>query len=177
MSSEADKYQGREVTVTLQAPTMEDLDAMLVSLNAYAQEFAMDEVQILKKGKDPDGGYKAIVTAHNFNPFTWFSEKVHRTGLGIAHGWGTGAQKAKIKHELGTRGELAGAYAREKALQEGRVTGAIAAGKERAATETEEAVEKERLRREHLRRIRAASAVPSTDKPVSDEELSHFILG
>lgn len=70
------RYQGKEFTATIQAPNIETLNQMISEMEDYAKQFEMGEVKILEKGVDPDGGYKAIVTAHNFNPFKWIKNKI-----------------------------------------------------------------------------------------------------
>ena len=62
------KYQGREITCTVQANTKGQLDRLIGGLNDYAKSQGLERVQIVQKRKDPDGGYEAIVRAHNFNP-------------------------------------------------------------------------------------------------------------
>jgi len=79
-----DNFQGREIQATLKAPTEESLENMLSELEDYAHEVELDEIQVLKKGRDQDGGWEAIVVAHNFNPFTWLQEKWEARGGGPA---------------------------------------------------------------------------------------------
>ena len=62
------KYQGKEITATLQANTKVQLDKLISGLNRYARANHLETVKVLSKAKDPDGGYKAIVEAHNWNP-------------------------------------------------------------------------------------------------------------
>lgn len=75
-------FQGREIQATLKAPTEESLENMLSELEDYAQEVELDEIQVLKKGKDPDGGWEAVVVAHNFNPLSWLKEQWEARGGG-----------------------------------------------------------------------------------------------
>jgi len=75
-------YQGMEFTTTLQANTLRELNSMIKSLEDYAHEYEMDDFKVLSKGPDPDGGYKAIVTAHNWNPLTWIKERWEARGGG-----------------------------------------------------------------------------------------------
>ena len=70
------KYQGKEMLTTIQAPSAEDLDDMLEGMEEYAEEEGLGDFTILEKGEDKDGGYRAIVAAHNWNPFTWAKEKL-----------------------------------------------------------------------------------------------------
>lgn len=69
-------YQGKEFTSTLQAPSKESLDILVRSAKKFAGSHQMENFKVLEKGKDPDGGYRAIVTAHNWNPITWIKEKI-----------------------------------------------------------------------------------------------------
>lgn len=69
------KYQGREITATIQAPTKDQLEMMLRELGDYTMEVGLEPIKILSRGKDPDGGYRAIIVAHNFNPIEWLKGK------------------------------------------------------------------------------------------------------
>lgn len=70
------KYQGKEFQSTLQAPDSKSLSKLIRSARKYARENQMENFRILEKGSDPDGGYRAIVTAHNWNPISWIKEKI-----------------------------------------------------------------------------------------------------
>lgn len=70
------KYQGREFTSTLQAPNKGELNSLVSSARKFARTHHMENFKILESGKDPDGGYRAIVTAHNWNPINWIKEKI-----------------------------------------------------------------------------------------------------
>ena len=72
------RYQGREFETTLQAPTLKVLNKEIKDLRTYARKEGMGRVRILQKGPDPDGGFKAIVTAHNWNPVKWVKGKLTR---------------------------------------------------------------------------------------------------
>ena len=65
------RYQGSEITATLQAPTKGKLRELVNSLKKYAEKEHMDTIKVLSFGKDPDGGWKAIIEAHNWNPMIW----------------------------------------------------------------------------------------------------------
>jgi hypothetical protein len=78
--SKLERYQGREFEVTLQAPTYESLEKLVVDMESVAKNNGMGEVRVLSKGKDPDGGYKAIVVAHNWNPFKWIKRNQEMKG-------------------------------------------------------------------------------------------------
>ena len=69
------KYQGKEITATLQAPNKAQLNKLISGLNCYAKKNNLERVKVLSKGKDPDGGYKAIIEAHNFNPMSAIRDK------------------------------------------------------------------------------------------------------
>lgn len=98
--------QGNELTVIIQAPTTRALSARIVSFKRFAKEEGCDTIKILERGPDPDGGYRAIITAHNFNPLTWVSEKYHRTKYGLTTGWSQGAEKARMKAEIQRKKDL-----------------------------------------------------------------------
>ena len=72
-----DKYQGKEITATLQANTKVELNKLIAGLNRYAKANHLETVKVLSKAKDPDGGYKAIVEAHNWNPLKSLKESYH----------------------------------------------------------------------------------------------------
>ena len=70
------RYQGREKTSILQANTKRELEELIRSSRAFARRNGMHDFKVVKRGKDPDGGYRAIVTAHNWNPVKWVKEKI-----------------------------------------------------------------------------------------------------
>ncbi len=69
------RYQGKEVTSTIQAPTKEILDRMVRGMEHYSRTHGLGPVRILDSGPDPDGGYKAVLASHNLNPLKWIKEK------------------------------------------------------------------------------------------------------
>lgn len=69
------KYQGKEFTTTVQAPTRKELSKLLEGLHVYAREHGLEDIKVLERGRDPDGGFRAIVVAHNWNPIKWVREK------------------------------------------------------------------------------------------------------
>jgi len=74
----ARRYQGKEETSILQANSMKDLNALIRSSKEFAKKNDLVNFRVLGKGKDPDGGYRAVVTAHNWNPIKWVKEKLSR---------------------------------------------------------------------------------------------------
>ena len=70
------KYQGREVTTTIQAGNLKDLNKMISGMRLYAQSQGLGPIKILEKQEDPDGGYEAIIRAHNWNPVKWVKDKI-----------------------------------------------------------------------------------------------------
>jgi len=71
------RYQGREITATLQANSKRELMELVRGLKKYAKNYKMDSsITVHEVDEDPDGGWKALVTAHNFNPFKWVKEKI-----------------------------------------------------------------------------------------------------
>jgi len=82
------KYQGKEFTTNLQANTEAELDALITGLNKYAKQHNIESVQILQKKRDPDGGWEAVVKAHNWNPIQWVKEKFKEKGEKAKEGKG-----------------------------------------------------------------------------------------
>lgn len=141
-----EKFQGREITATLQAPNEMDLDMMITDLQDYAQITGMEPIQILSKGPDPDGGYKAVITAHNFNPVTWLTEKGYRAYLGVKHGPAIGKAKAIAKHQVGAKAEIAQAAEEEALRAQRKLAIRRAVEAERRRAEPELAVARQRTR-------------------------------
>lgn len=73
-----ERYQGKEQTSILQAPTEKELNSLIGSSKVFTKSQGMETFQVLQKGKDPDGGYRAVIASHNFNPIKWIGEKVRR---------------------------------------------------------------------------------------------------
>jgi len=73
-------YQGKEITSTIQAPTREALEDMLGAMRHYSSRQGLGPVKVLESGPDPDGGYRATLVAHNFNPLKWAKEKFKERG-------------------------------------------------------------------------------------------------
>jgi len=76
LNPEEQQYQGKEILTAIQAPTVDALDDMLEGMRDYAEGEGLEEFTILEKGEDPDGGYRAVISAHNWNPVTWFRERM-----------------------------------------------------------------------------------------------------
>jgi len=114
-------FQGEEFMTIIQAPTSKALQTRINQFRLFAKQEHYETFEILQHGRDPDGGYKAVLTAHNWNPLTWASEKAYRTYLGAKHGLAVGRQKAAIKHQVGVTAELARAAEEEKALAKRRL--------------------------------------------------------
>lgn len=72
---EVDKYQGKEVEVTLQAPTEPILQQMIAETRAYTDRLGLEPLEVLMSGADPDGGFKAIIVAHNLNVIKWVGKQ------------------------------------------------------------------------------------------------------
>lgn len=94
------RYQGREVTATIKANTKAELDSMLRGIRAYAKRSGMGAVKVLRKHKDPDGGYEAIVQAHNWNPIKWAQERWEARGGGAEKRAKTAEEKRKIQERM-----------------------------------------------------------------------------
>jgi hypothetical protein len=143
-------FQGNEFTIVIQAPTKLTLQKKIADFHSFALKEGYGSFSILSQGPDPDGGFKAVVAAHNSNPLTWASEQFHRARLGARSSWSQGAKKARIKHDVSQRGDLAATYATEVALQKARLARIEAAAPERIATERLIGAEKEKMRRERI---------------------------
>ena len=70
------KYQGREFRTYLQAPTERELSQMIRGIRTYAKEIGAGPIKVVQKGRDPDGGWEAMVVAHNWNPIKWIKRKI-----------------------------------------------------------------------------------------------------
>lgn len=73
------RYQGKEFRTHLQANSEEDLNEMIEGLQVYASEHGLEPISVLQRREDPDGGWEAIVLAHNWNPLKWVKEKFRPT--------------------------------------------------------------------------------------------------
>lgn len=76
------KYQGREFNIHLQAPTLAELNGMIRGIRDYARKHNIEKIKVLQKGADPDGGFEAVIKAHNWNPIGWIKEKWEARGGG-----------------------------------------------------------------------------------------------
>lgn len=70
-----EKYQGREFTQYIQAPTKKALEGMIKGTRAYAKRHGLGKVEVLQRRQDPDGGWEAILKAHNWNPIKWLKSR------------------------------------------------------------------------------------------------------
>jgi len=77
---------------------MGDLDEMIGGLNEYAGEHGLEPITILRRRRDPDGGFEATVSAHNWNPIKWVKKKVGE--------FKEGRERRKIKGEEEEKEEL-----------------------------------------------------------------------
>lgn len=149
---EAVGYQGKEFTCIVQAPSSEDIEFMIQDLRDYADEHGLEQFEVLQQGPDPDGGYRAVIVAHNWNPLAWLSERYQAR----AGGPEARAEVARKRRDIQQRARLARLEA---------------SGRERIKTEEELAAEEEKRRRERLlRRFR-----PSEEKPA--ESIEKIIFG
>lgn len=76
------RYQGREVRVHIKANTLPELNRMITGMRKYAVAHKLGAIKVLRKHKDPDGGYEATIVAHNWNPLKWIAEKWEARGGG-----------------------------------------------------------------------------------------------
>jgi hypothetical protein len=184
------KYQGKEFQATFQAPTSDALNELIESAKGYASENQMNDFQVLEQGPDPDGGYRAIVTAHNWNPISWLKGKLSKKKAPeeetLLLGAGTPPGEGKVEEEVKPEPEdWKKKYEEEKwkwsedveakKLAERRARDAEADashwrqfGGERGKGETEE---------EYKRRVGGAygagfSYRPGTDPELTEEELA-----
>jgi len=123
-----ERYQGREVTDHLKAPTKESLDDMISDWKEWAVSQGMEDIKTLSKRKDPDGGWEAIMVAHNWNPITWVKGKLaERKERKIAEAPEREKRKKEIEeaeHEAERERLRSGAKYREKEerrKEEGRI--------------------------------------------------------
>ncbi len=164
-------FQGNEMTVVIQGPTKEAMTHKVKAFSKFATSEGLTDIRVLDESKDPDGGYKAIVEAHNFNPVTWASEQYHRAKLGVQHGAEQGRKKAEIKHAVSQAAELAATHAREMAIQQARVARIKAAAPIRIETEEEAG----RLMEEQ-RRVRRLSSL-SGERARQPVDVNAYIFG
>ena len=120
------RYRGREFKAIVGAQTMEDLQDIIFELEEAAQDAGMDAYfEVVDIREDPDGGYEALVIAHNFNPFKWVKERAKQVGGWVSRKWKEHRRKKKEEEEareigrqkwLATGGE-ARLKARERELE------------------------------------------------------------
>ena len=158
-------FPGNGMTTIVQGPTEAAVKNTISALEKTAVELGHEDFDILDMGPDPNGGYRAVVVTHNFNPITWASEKLHRAEYGAREGWETGKQKAAIKHRVGRRAELERAPVEEALVQKRRDINLAAqgaavygAGQEKVAGELKLAAIREKTKYEAA--IEAAKAQP-----------------
>ena len=118
-------YQGEEFTVQLQSPTREGLDEQIASFRKFAKDRGLETFKVLERGKDPDGGYRAIITAHNWNPFEAAGRVVRYTRRKYARGrWGKeGEEKieeARLERKVEEEGGRAPRRRRRRRRRVGR---------------------------------------------------------
>ena len=66
--------QGKEAEITLQAPDKPTIERMISETYRYAEKLGLEHPEVLSSGPDPDGGYKAIIVAHNVNVIKWLGK-------------------------------------------------------------------------------------------------------
>jgi choline dehydrogenase-like flavoprotein len=137
----------------------------------FAHAEGYETVQVISQAPDPDGGFKAIVEAHNVNPITWASEQYHRAKLGVKHGVEQGRKKAEIKHQISQAAEIQATGEREVALQRARLARLRAAAPVRIETEAEAG----RLLEERRRQRRLAALQPGLQAP--QQSMEEYVFG
>lgn len=180
------KYQGKEITTTLQANTKEELDRLVRSTQVYAGSHGMEDFNVLERGRDRDGGYRAIIVAHNWNPLEWIKGKFGRKkGLSDEEFEEAFQRQVEEQEEAREKAEKAAAeekvegateefYAKEPSFEErsqfeGRKVRAEEATEEAAKTSRELEREKERI--ETKARFEAAKA-----ESAKQEEVTTFAI-
>lgn len=164
-------FQGNEMTVVVQAPSLRALTEKTQAFKRFATGEGYETFQVLSYGPDPDGGFKAIIEAHNFNPVTWASEQYHRAKLGVQHGVEQGRKKAEIKHRISQAAELQATGEREITLQRARLARLRAAAPVRIETEAEAG----RLLEERRRQRRLAALRPELAAP--KQSIEEYVFG
>ncbi|KKN45369.1 hypothetical protein LCGC14_0683550 [marine sediment metagenome] len=157
------RYRGREFKMTIGAPTREDLKDMIFAAEEMANENNLEYVEVVAEYEDPDGGWEAIIIAHNFNPFKWIKDKAVAIGGKIKSGWRA-------------RGGGSAERARTKGLKTLRKKEVTAAEHEVALTEA-----RERPRREEVRRVAkeamALAKVKARKVSIKEEKRGPTVLG
>ncbi|TRZ52635.1 MAG: hypothetical protein D4S01_02540 [Dehalococcoidia bacterium] len=138
-------FQGEEFTTIIQAPTSKALQKRVDQFRLFAQHENYETFEVLQHGRDPDGGYKAILTAHNWNPITWTAEKGYRAYLGIKHAPAIGRAKALAKHQVGAEAEVLRAAEEEEARVKRKLAVSRAVEAEKAKREPEQAAARQRM--------------------------------
>lgn len=145
------RYRGKEFKMTIGAPSRVDLEDLIFAAQECAGDSGMGSFEVIDVREDPDGGYEAIVVAHNFNPFKWVKEKAKEVGGKVKTGWQKrrAASKAKSAEKKIEREAYAAAE------REGQMRFAASGGKARA-----EARERELEKRRRVKTARPGKAKP-----------------
>ena len=72
------KFQGKEFTANLQAPNEAELKNLIGGISRYAKQNGLESIRVVDMRPDPDGGWEAVIKAHNWNPLTWVKEKFRK---------------------------------------------------------------------------------------------------
>lgn len=151
-------FQGNEFTTIIQAPTKVALQTKIGQFRAFATLNKYELFEVLQQGPDPDGGYKAIVTAHNWNAAAWVQRKWEGRGGGpVAR-----ATKEEISRKLRLQRELAIIHAKEAERLRGEV-----------------ALTTARMRAQYARRLGTTPTVSAPATPSKDvfEDINETIFG
>lgn len=76
-----EKYQGNELTTYLQAPNKTALNRLIKDTKVFAENHGLGKIDVVNKKPDPDGGWEAIIKAHNENPIKWLKAKIEEKKL------------------------------------------------------------------------------------------------
>lgn len=169
-------FQGEEFTSIIQAPTSKALQTKVDQFRLFAKAKNYETFDVLQHGPDPDGGFRAIVSAHNWNPLTWAAEKAHRAYLGAKHGVAIGKEKAVIKHRVGVEAELSQAAEEEASSARRKLAVRRAIEAERLRLAPELAASREKAK---YARLLSPSTYSTADKLPKDvfADLNEAIFG
>lgn len=148
VESPPEYYPGRAVAAILQGPNEHAVHNMITAIDQALVEEGLDPTETMYSGPDQNGGWKAIIAAHNVNPVTWFTEKVHRARIGLKGAVAQGKRIAETKQTIARQGELARAAAGEYSRQRVKMAEITGPQKEREKTAAIVGIGKERIKQE-----------------------------
>jgi hypothetical protein len=94
-------FPGRCVTSILQGPSREEVMTLIKAMDEALTKQGLDSSKIVTVEPDPNGGWKAVVISHNWNPLTWVKEQWERSVWGKGdqddYRWGEPTKPASYK--------------------------------------------------------------------------------